>query len=318
MPLATGVLTNNRFTLIEQQMHAGGGPPTHMHPQDEGFYVVEGACTFNAGGQSVKAGAGTFISIPRDTPHSFTVDGDPTRVLNFYLPAGFEMLLMSLANPAPERRIPALDAVPLPPRWMVEELSREYGQVKVLALPFADAPDEHNMATTPSKTNSIVPYSFQLAEAPAYWDNDILWTLLASGQQTGGSYSLFEELCPKLSGPPPHAHEQDEMIYLLEGEATFLAGDQTFSAKAGAFVFIPEGTIHSFRVDSNTARLLNFYAPAGFEQMISELGLKATTRTLPPAGLLEQADAEKRTALFEKVGMHQIAVPDVLRSESKI
>lgn len=317
MPLATGVLTKNRFSLLEQQMHVGGGPPTHMHYQDEGFYVMEGACMFNAGGQSIRAGAGTFISIPRETPHSFTVEGDPTRVLNFYLPAGFEMILMGVASPAPERRIPALDELPFPPSSVVEELSREYGQVKVLGLPFVDPPDEHNKATMPSRTNSIVPYSLQISEAPAYWHSDILWTLLASGQQTGGSYSLFEELCPKLSGPSPHTHEQDEMIYLLEGEATFLVGNQTFSARAGAFVFLPEGTVHSFRVDSNTARLLNFYAPAGYEQVIGEVGLPATTRILPPAGLSGRADAEKIAALLERVGMHQIAVPDVLRSESK-
>lgn len=318
MPLATGVLTNNRITLIEQWSHNVGGPPSHMHPQDEGFYVLEGAFTFKAGGQSVKASAGTFISIPRETLHTFTMDSDTTRVLNFYFPAGFEMLLMSIASPALERSIPAMDTAPLPPAWVVEELSREYGQVKGLAMPFVDPPDEHNMVTAPSRTNSILPYGVHVTEAPAYWHDDILWAFLASGQQTGGSYSLFEALCPKLSGPPPHTHEQDEMIYLIEGEATFLVGDQTFSARAGAFVFIPEGTVHSFRIESNTARLLNFYGPAGFEQVISELGLPATTRTLPPAGLSREADSEKRTSLFERVGMHQIAVPDVLRSESKI
>jgi hypothetical protein len=33
--------------------------------------------------------------------------------------------------------------------------------------------------------------------APAYWNVDILWLLLATGEQTGGRYALMEELCPR-------------------------------------------------------------------------------------------------------------------------
>jgi hypothetical protein len=65
------------------------------------------------------------------------VDEPNSRLLNFYAPAGFEMLLMSLATPATERKLPAPDAVPMPPRWMVEECSREFGQIPILGLPFA-------------------------------------------------------------------------------------------------------------------------------------------------------------------------------------
>ena len=37
------------------------------------------------------------------------------------------------------------------PRWMVEECSREFGQIPVLGLPFADPPTKDNMATKPSQ-----------------------------------------------------------------------------------------------------------------------------------------------------------------------
>ncbi len=315
-PLATGVLTNNRLTLLEQRMHSGGGPPTHYHVQDEGFYLLDGSCTFNAGGQTIKASGGTFISVPRETPHSFTIDGDPSRVLNFYVPAGFEMILMGLATPAKDRSIPALDAVPVPPRWMAEELSREYGQIKVLGLPFADAPNEHNLATMPSKTNPITPYSINVSEAPAYWYDGCLWTPLATSEQTGGSYTLLEEQCRQQAEPPPHVNEQDEMVYMLEGEATFFVGSQTFNAKAGAFIFIPAGTVHSFRIVSSMIRLLNFYAPSGFEQVIFELGQPAPARTLPPINMSSQVDQERTAAVLARVGMYQIALPDSPRDKS--
>ena len=84
MPLAGSFLTNGNFCLIEQVCGTGiGGPPTHSHPSDEGLYILEGHCTFNAGGETVKAGPGTLVYVPRLVEHSFTVDAPNSRLLNF-------------------------------------------------------------------------------------------------------------------------------------------------------------------------------------------------------------------------------------------
>jgi hypothetical protein len=42
--MATGVQTDNSFTLLDQVVHTGGGGGrvTHTHTQDEGLYVVRG------------------------------------------------------------------------------------------------------------------------------------------------------------------------------------------------------------------------------------------------------------------------------------
>ncbi len=154
-------------------------------------------------------------------------------------------------------------------------------------------------------------------DAPAYWQVDILWLILAHGAQTGGIYSLMEEFCPRGSGPPSHTHAQDEAFYLLEGEITFRAGDATLQAKAGDFVTIPRGTVHSFRVDSETARLLNFYAPAGFEESVVALGTPAATRTLPPPGLPMTKSPEETLAILRRCGMAPSEEPDALRAEGK-
>lgn len=37
----------------------------------------------------------------------------------------------------------------------------------------------------------IPPYVTTVEEAPAYWQVDILWAMLATGEQTGGTYSLM-------------------------------------------------------------------------------------------------------------------------------
>ena len=312
MPLAGSFLTDGNLCLIEQICGTGiGGPQAHAHPSDEGLYVIEGHCTFEAGGETVEAGPGTFVSIPRMVEHSFTVNTAGSRLLNFYTPAGFEMLLMSIATPAPERRPPKPGSVPMPPRWMVEECSREFGQIEVRGgMPFSVPPTEESRVTKPSQINPLPPYGIDVKNAPAYWSADILWTILGSSEQTGGSYSLMEELCPKDSGPPPHTHEQDEGLYILEGEIAFAIGPEITLAKAGSFAYIPARYVHSFKVTSHEARLLNFYLPGGFENLITETGVPAEARSLPPAGIKTRGSPARIKELFKRVGMTRVAQLD--------
>ncbi|MBA2343482.1 MAG: cupin domain-containing protein [Rubrobacter sp.] len=138
--------------------------------------------------------------------------------------------------------------------------------------------------------------------------------MLATGEQTGGEYSLMWELCPKGSGTTPHYHDQDEQFYVMDGEITYLAKGKELKARSGSFVLIPRGTVHSFRVDSETATLLNSYTPAGFERTIMELAEPAQTRAIPPADRPAMAaDWETFANLFAEIGMHPVQEPDVLR-----
>ena len=123
--------------------------------------------------------------------------------------------------------------------------------------------------------------------APAYWMQGILWTMLADAEETGGRWSMMEQVMPIGAGPPPHKHLwSDETFYILDGQMTFLLGDEIMAATKGAFVNVPRNTRHAFRVDSPTARILNGYTPASMEAMVAELGKRAEQRTLPPAGPL--------------------------------
>ena len=166
-----------------------------------------------------------------------------------------------------------------------------------------------------SESDKVTPYVATVEEGPAYWQVVILWVVLATGEQTGGEYSLLWELCPRGSGPPPHYHDQDEQFFVIDGSITYRADGEDLKAEAGSFVLIPRGTVHSFRVDSETATLLNSYTPAGFERTIVELGEPARERTLPPSDRPAMAaDMDEVTALFEEVGMHPVEEPDSLRN----
>lgn len=148
--VATGIQTGGSFCAVDQIMsHSGGGPPAHTHTQDEAMYIISGHCSYQAGGQQISAGPGSFVVIPRHCEHSFVVDEPGTQLLNFYLPAGFEMLLMGVSVPAQKHELPPPD-VPLPPRKLVERLSSDYGAKPVTELPFADRATPENMVTTPT------------------------------------------------------------------------------------------------------------------------------------------------------------------------
>ena len=122
-------------------------------------------------------------------------------------------------------------------------------------------------------------------EAPAYWMQGILWTMLADAEDTGGRWSMMEQLLPQGSGPPPHKQLwSDETFYILDGTITFLIENELRAASKGAFINVARNTRHAFRVDSETARFLNGYTPASMEAMVAELGRRTDQRTLPPPG----------------------------------
>ena len=84
-------------------------------------------------------------------------------------------------------------------------------------------------------------------------------------------------------GCPLHVHHfEDEGFYILEGEMTFYVGDQTIKARPGSFLFGPKEVPHAFTVDSGSGRLLFVLSPAGFEELVREMGEPARELALPP------------------------------------
>jgi quercetin dioxygenase-like cupin family protein len=149
---------------------------------------------------------------------------------------------------------------------------------------------------------STAPHAFisDAEQAPSFWQQGALWTILASSDQTQGEFSVIEQLMPAGSGPPSHVHERVcEAFYVLDGEIEFQLDTGLLIATAGSFVSIPPGTAHAFKVRSRTARVLNFYTPGGFEDRLTYTATPATATTLPPDGA-EQEPNEQQQAAFAR------------------
>ena len=127
------------------------------------------------------------------------------------------------------------------------------------------------------------PLALGRAEGEALWCVGALTTVKAAAGQTAGAYSIIEDLAPGGSGTPLHRHpEDDEAFYVLDGELTFYLGnDEPIRASAGSFVHIPGGTVHAFRVDSETARYLIITTPQ-HERFYRAIAEPAQSRSIPP------------------------------------
>jgi mannose-6-phosphate isomerase-like protein (cupin superfamily) len=101
-----------------------------------------------------------------------------------------------------------------------------------------------------------------------------VYRFLATGEETNGTYAMWEAIVPPGGGPPPHVHSrEEEAFFMLEGEIAVYIGDERFIASAGMFANLPIGSQHYFRNESQKpARLLITVAPAGLERMFFEVG----------------------------------------------
>ena len=99
-------------------------------------------------------------------------------------------------------------------------------------------------------------------------------TLIVTGEQTNGEYSLAHIIDPPKLGPPLHIHnEDDEEFYILKGSYTFYVGDEIIEAKPGDYVFAPKGIPHRFVSGPEQSEFLVRSIPAKFDAFVKELGV---------------------------------------------
>ena len=123
------------------------------------------------------------------------------------------------------------------------------------------------------------------------------YTILVTGQDTAGRYTLIDMHVPPGGGPPPHRHDFEEMFTVLDGEVQVTFRGQTIVAQAGQTINVPANAPHAFTNAAEApARLLCLCAPAGQEEFFTLVGQPVATRTEPPPPL----DAEAQAAFVAK------------------
>jgi len=81
--------TNGDLTVFEYTGNEKGGPPVHVHPnQDEIFFIVQGEYLFQVGKDKHNLKAGDTIFLPRTVPHSFAQLTDNGKMFFLFQPSG--------------------------------------------------------------------------------------------------------------------------------------------------------------------------------------------------------------------------------------
>jgi quercetin dioxygenase-like cupin family protein len=136
-------------------------------------------------------------------------------------------------------------------------------------------------------------------------------TRKVASEQTGGAFSLFEVEVDPRGGSQPHVqHWEDECFYVLEGEFEFLIEGVRIEACVGSLIYVPKGTLHTFRnAGETTGRMLVSQTPGGLhERFIGEAGKPATDEATSPA-TEELQDVERLAAIGAEYGVE--IVPSV-------
>lgn len=139
----------------------------------------------------------------------------------------------------------------------------------------------------------------------AIWFLGVLSQVRVSGEQTGGAFSMTENLARRGNGSPVHFHDhEDETIFVLDGDLRVFAGEEEHTAGPGTVAVLPRHISHAYVVTSATARFITLHMPGGFEQFAAEVGQPAQTLTLPP----EPAVPPDLAALTETAARHGITI----------
>lgn len=157
--------------------------------------------------------------------------------------------------------------------------------------------------------NANLNISLHRGEGDSHWVLGDLYTFKFTGRQTNGAFTLIEQIIQPQSGPPPHIHHrEEETFYILEGKFSFLLGEKQVVFETGAAVYIPKGTLHTFRnIDERQGQLLVLITPAGLEDFFYAIGTPAVDKKTPPT--IDTTVIEKVMQLAEAYHM-SIMLPD--------
>jgi len=119
------------------------------------------------------------------------------------------------------------------------------------------------------------------------------WIWKATAQTTNGRYDQAITITLPQVGPPEHTHQQEELLYILEGTYRVKLGEYVFTASVGTSVRIPGGVSHTWR-SLTTGKMLVTFLPGG---------LRGFYEGMRPLYLVPQLDMQALTTLAARYGL---------------
>lgn len=122
--------------------------------------------------------------------------------------------------------------------------------------------------------------------------------VLLPAERSGGVEVFLQEGSEGI-GPPPHQHAWAEAYFVLEGVLEVTAGDAVHELRAGDFIYVPGGTVHSYRNASKHVRILSVTNVPGAAAFFAAMDREVS---FPP-------DLATAVAVAGKSGVHVVGPP---------
>lgn len=262
--------TAGRITVGTLEAGVNGGPPPHLHANEEEIFLVQsGAFELFLNGETFEARAGDMAYLSRGEAHRFRGldSGEDNRFDIIIAPGGFEKFF---ARWAPLLQKGAPDP---------QEAAALCGEYGIELFPG----DEFAPVALKSQSKIV-----RAGEAPVL---DVLGDrtqVLLTAKETGGRYTLVRTEGPVDSGPPLHIHENEDELFLIEeGSIEFTLGHEKIVAHSGDVVWAPRGSTHTFRRLTDGARMVVFMTPGGMDNFFFDCDKLAATGDFSPQSVIE-------------------------------
>jgi mannose-6-phosphate isomerase-like protein (cupin superfamily) len=82
------------------------------------------------------------------------------------------------------------------------------------------------------------------------------------------SLSVGLYILPAGGTDPQQPHTEDEVYYIVSGQAQIRVGDEDSAVAAGAVVFVAAGVEHRFHSITEELRVVVFFAPAEYSRRV--------------------------------------------------
>ena len=142
-------------------------------------------------------------------------------------------------------------------------------------------------------------------EQEALWYLGNLRIIQAIGEQAGRAVHLTEYVLPEGTHIYAHRHrDEDEGVYVAEGEATFSCGEKVMSATAGTLLFLPQYVHHHLEVGKSAPfRYLTWMTATGFAHNVLHIGEPGQALVLSPPPFASQERIQQLALLLRNATM---------------
>jgi quercetin dioxygenase-like cupin family protein len=137
-------------------------------------------------------------------------------------------------------------------------------------------------------------------EQEALWYLGALRIIQAIGEQAGRAVHLTEHVLPAGTHISAHQHrDEDEGVYVAEGEATFSCGEKVIRATAGTLLFLPQNVHHHLEVGKSAPlRYVTWMTATGFAHNVLHIGEPGQALVLSPPPFASQERIQQLAMLL--------------------